>query len=68
MTQLGLSTSLSQNTRESGPLDYRGQSDTSTDTNPVILAGWSLDFFWSVVPGDVRHGEDVHGHFDDGDQ
>ena len=42
--------------------------------NPVTLASWSLEFFWSCdaadvgVSGDVRHGEDVHGHFDDGDR
>ena len=42
--------------------------------NPITLACWSLEFFWSCgaadvgVPGDVRYGKDLHGHFDDGDQ
>ena len=57
-----------------GSPDHRGQLNTGTDENPVTLAGWSLEFFWSCdaadvgVPGDVGYGKDKQGHFDDGDQ
>ena len=51
-----------------------GELDTGADADPVTLAGWALEFFWSCdtagvgVAGDVGYGEDVHGHSDDGDQ
>ena len=74
MTRPGLNTHSTQNTGGCGSPDHRGQLNTGADANPITLACWSLEFFWSCdaadagVPGDVGHGKDVHGHFDDGDQ
>ena len=61
-----------QDTEGCGSPHYRGQLDTGAVADPVTLAGWILDFFWSCeaadvgVPGDVGYGEDVYGHSDDG--
>ena len=73
-TRLGLHTSHSRGYLRVRPLDYRVQSDTSVDADPVTLASGGLEFFWSCnaadvgVIGDVRYVEDVHGHSDDGKQ
>ena len=47
MTRPGLSIYSAETTRGWGSRDHRGQLNTGTDLNPVTLAGWSLEFFWS---------------------
>ena len=49
-------------------------NNTEYGADPVALAGWGLEFFWSCdaadvgIPGDDGYGQDVRGHSDDGDQ
>ena len=49
----GLNISFNPGYRMVSSPDHRRQLDTGADADPVTLAGWSLELFWSSETADV---------------